>query len=157
VQTFKSTLSEKGKELCWDKFRDGKIRILCATDAAGIGCNVPDVEFVVMFKLPRSLSVLSQRWGRAGRDRTISATCLLFVPKWAFRPKENDFLAGKKETKADTERRKGLEKPLENFVNSGERLESSHVFTILTAVRLCSCFLLIIFPPCHQFEHLFQP
>ncbi|KAJ7432676.1 P-loop containing nucleoside triphosphate hydrolase protein [Mycena galericulata] len=39
VQTFKSTVSEGAKELVWDRFNKGEIRILCATDAAGMGCN----------------------------------------------------------------------------------------------------------------------
>ncbi|KAI0061126.1 P-loop containing nucleoside triphosphate hydrolase protein [Artomyces pyxidatus] len=83
VQTFKSTSSEAGKKLTWEKFGDGRIRILCATDAAGMGCNVGDVEYVAMFNTPSSISVLVQRWGRAARNRTINGTCLLFVPKWA--------------------------------------------------------------------------
>ncbi|KAI0038104.1 P-loop containing nucleoside triphosphate hydrolase protein, partial [Auriscalpium vulgare] len=85
VQTFKATSSERAKELTWKQFSEGHIRILCATDAAGMGCNVADVEYTVIFDVPKSLSVLVQRWGRAARKRTINGTCLLFVPKWAFR------------------------------------------------------------------------
>ncbi|KAJ3907934.1 P-loop containing nucleoside triphosphate hydrolase protein, partial [Lentinula edodes] len=61
-------MSERAKERCWTDFSSGKIRIICATDAAGMGCSVPDVQFSVVFGLPSSLSVLLQRWGRAGRD-----------------------------------------------------------------------------------------
>ncbi|KAI0317120.1 P-loop containing nucleoside triphosphate hydrolase protein, partial [Amylostereum chailletii] len=85
VQTFKSTSSEKAKAKIWDSFKSGQIHILCATDAAGMGCNVPDVEYVAVFNVPRSLSVLMQRWGRAGQSRVVKGTCLLFVPKWVFR------------------------------------------------------------------------
>ncbi|KAF8962190.1 P-loop containing nucleoside triphosphate hydrolase protein, partial [Flammula alnicola] len=85
VQTFVGLTSEAGKALTWDQFRLGHYRILCATDAAGMGCNVPDVAFVGLFCVPRSLSVLVQRWGRAGRNRNTQATCALFVQKWAFR------------------------------------------------------------------------
>ncbi|KAI0308418.1 P-loop containing nucleoside triphosphate hydrolase protein, partial [Amylostereum chailletii] len=79
VRTFKSTSSERAKALIWDEFKNGQTRILCATDAAGMGCNVPDVQYVALFNAPKSLSVLMQRWGRAGRSRAISGTCLLFV------------------------------------------------------------------------------
>ncbi|KAI0691454.1 P-loop containing nucleoside triphosphate hydrolase protein, partial [Cerioporus squamosus] len=85
VYAFSSSLSEKAKRRDWDAFALGEVRILCATDAAGMGCNVPDIRYVVVFHPPPSLSVLAQRWGRAGRDRTTPAVCLLLVPKWAFR------------------------------------------------------------------------
>ncbi|KAI0308564.1 P-loop containing nucleoside triphosphate hydrolase protein, partial [Amylostereum chailletii] len=79
VQTFKSPTSEPGKALTWDEFRVGRCQILCATDAAGMGCNVPDVQYVVCFKVTQSLAVLAQRWGRAGRRRDVEGTCILLV------------------------------------------------------------------------------
>lgn len=121
VQTFKSTVSETAKQLVWDRFKNGEIRILCATDAAGMGCNVADVQYTVLSSLPDSLSPLSQRWGRTGRSRSVLGTCILLVPKWAFRPEPVDPAAPqkKKETKADADRRKKLPEPVENFVNAG--------------------------------------
>lgn len=86
VHVFSSDLSEKGKQQCWAHFKKGETRILCATDAAGMGCNVLDVKYVVTFGILKSLSTVGQRWGRAGRDRTTQSVCLLLVPKWAFRP-----------------------------------------------------------------------
>ncbi|KII94571.1 hypothetical protein PLICRDRAFT_78736, partial [Plicaturopsis crispa FD-325 SS-3] len=85
VQAFSSDLSEEGKQKCWDGFSSGRIRIVCATDAAGMGCNVPDVRYSIIFGCPKSLAVIAQRWGRAGRDRLTAATCILLVPSWAFR------------------------------------------------------------------------
>ncbi|KAJ7829512.1 P-loop containing nucleoside triphosphate hydrolase protein, partial [Mycena olivaceomarginata] len=79
VQTFKSTLSEAAKELVWDRFNKGEIRILCATDAARMGCNVADVMFTILCSLTESVSVLSQRWGRTGQNRSILGTCILLV------------------------------------------------------------------------------
>jgi superfamily II DNA helicase RecQ len=123
VQTFKSTVSEAAKELVWDRFKKGEIRILCATDAAGMGCNVPDVEYTVLCSLTKSASVLAQRWGRTARDRSILGTCILLVPRWAFRPEPVDDTASapkkKPETKTDAENRKKLPKPMEEFVNAG--------------------------------------
>ncbi|KAI0063039.1 hypothetical protein BV25DRAFT_1768027, partial [Artomyces pyxidatus] len=66
-------------------FRSGAIRVLYATDAAGMGCNVPNVAYVALFTDPSTFSTLVQRWGRAGWDRKINGTCLLFLPAWAFR------------------------------------------------------------------------
>jgi len=61
VYAFSSDLSSEGKERLWELFRKGVIRVLCATDAAGMGCNVPDVTVVASFGVPRSLSALNQR------------------------------------------------------------------------------------------------
>lgn len=126
VQTFKSTVLEPAKELVWDRFKSGEIRILCATDAAGMGCNVPDVDYTVLPSLPKSASPLGQRWGRTARNRAILGTCILLVPRWAFRPEpevEAGATAGgpkkKPETKSDLENRKKLAKPIEEFVNAG--------------------------------------
>ncbi|KAF9060847.1 P-loop containing nucleoside triphosphate hydrolase protein, partial [Rhodocollybia butyracea] len=79
VYPFSSDMSETGKQKCWDRFGEGIIRIVCATDAAGMGCSIPDVKYSVIFGLPSSLSVVIQRWGRAGRDRTTPGVCLLLV------------------------------------------------------------------------------
>ncbi|KAE9393844.1 hypothetical protein BT96DRAFT_828606 [Gymnopus androsaceus JB14] len=53
-------MSEKSKQKCWDKFTSGKLQIICATDAAGMGCSIPDVKYSVIFGLPSSLSVIIQ-------------------------------------------------------------------------------------------------
>jgi superfamily II DNA helicase RecQ len=121
VQTFKSTLSEAAKESVWDRFQRGEIRILCATDAAGMGCNIPDVMYTILCFLPPSVSPTSQRWGRTARDRSILGTCILLVPRWAFRPEPVDTNFGPKkvETKADAEHRAKLGQPMEAFVNAG--------------------------------------
>ena len=47
VHAFSSDISEKRKKAAWVKFQDGGYRILCAMDAAGMGCNVPDIKYVV--------------------------------------------------------------------------------------------------------------
>ncbi|KAF8164510.1 P-loop containing nucleoside triphosphate hydrolase protein, partial [Mycena galopus ATCC 62051] len=79
VQTFKSTLSEAAKEQVWDRFNKGDIRILCATDAAGMGCNVGDVMYTILCWPPESPAVATQRWGRTARKRSIFGTCILLV------------------------------------------------------------------------------
>ncbi|KAF8198718.1 P-loop containing nucleoside triphosphate hydrolase protein [Mycena galopus ATCC 62051] len=70
VVAYSSGISEAAGKDVWEGFSSGRYRILCATDAAGMGCNAPDVEYSIVFECPRSLAVLVQRWGRAGRSRT---------------------------------------------------------------------------------------
>ncbi|KAJ7232885.1 hypothetical protein C8J57DRAFT_1382996, partial [Mycena rebaudengoi] len=56
----------------WKGFMNGTYRIICCTEAAGMGCNVPDVKITVIIgspKCPRSLSIVAQRWGRTARGQ----------------------------------------------------------------------------------------
>ncbi|KZS96884.1 P-loop containing nucleoside triphosphate hydrolase protein [Sistotremastrum niveocremeum HHB9708] len=85
VVPYSSIGSELFKTDVWEQLNSGKIRILCATEAAGMGCNVPDIDLtVVVGQSLTSLSVLVQRWGRAGRKREMKAKCVLLMPEWAF-------------------------------------------------------------------------
>lgn len=86
VYAYSSDLSTEGKDLIWERFHRGEIKILCCTDAAGMGCNEPDVDLTAVAGDPKSISAVAQRWGRAARGRTHQGTCLLLAPKWAFRP-----------------------------------------------------------------------
>ncbi|KAJ7117027.1 P-loop containing nucleoside triphosphate hydrolase protein [Mycena epipterygia] len=60
--------------------RDGKIRILCCTDAVGMGCDMRNIFRVVLWKLPPSFCALAQRSGRAVRDFDELGEAILFVP-----------------------------------------------------------------------------
>lgn len=128
VQAFSSDMSEAAKKRCWELFTTGEIRIICATDAAGMGCNIPDVKYIISFGIPKSVGTVAQRWGRAGHDRKTESVCLLLVPKWAFRPGKPAVPAhiqhlqrGRQkglETKADTLKRARLDPSLELFINT---------------------------------------
>jgi ATP-dependent DNA helicase RecQ len=61
-------------------YADGRIRILIATNAFGMGIDHPDVRLVVHFHMPANLDSLYQEMGRAGRDGAES-TCLMLYAK----------------------------------------------------------------------------
>jgi hypothetical protein len=67
-----------GRKHVMEMFRQGLLSILCATECVGMGADIPDIDLVVLFKVPANVMTLVQRIGRAGRGRQ-HARAILFV------------------------------------------------------------------------------
>ena len=70
-------MDESERTRVQDAFADGALRVVCATNAFGMGIDRPDIEAVVHFEIPGSLEAYYQEIGRGGRDgRRADATLL---------------------------------------------------------------------------------
>jgi ATP-dependent DNA helicase RecQ len=77
--SFHAGLESPKKKQVQEAFLRGQPRVVCATNAFGMGIDKPDIRLVLHFDLPGSLEAYVQEVGRAGRDGLPAEALLLFV------------------------------------------------------------------------------
>ncbi|KAI0806299.1 P-loop containing nucleoside triphosphate hydrolase protein [Irpex lacteus] len=120
IRPFNATLSKEYRNIAMAKFREGDIRILVCTDAAGMGINVSDVDVVVQWKLPATLSNFIQRAGRAARGRGRKGLAVLLVEPSAYKV---DLITTPEASTTKRRQRKKKLKPGEKTNTSGTSVE----------------------------------
>jgi ATP-dependent DNA helicase RecQ len=62
-----------------ERFMEGKVDVVVATNAFGMGVDKPDIRNVIHYNIPGSLEALYQEAGRAGRDGLPARCEMLFA------------------------------------------------------------------------------
>ena len=75
---FHAGITQEWKNFRQEQWKKGNIRVICATNAFGMGIDKPDVRVVVHLDLPDSIEGYFQEAGRAGRDEKKSYAVLLY-------------------------------------------------------------------------------
>ena len=71
-------LSNQEKDLRQAEWKSGRVRVMVATNAFGMGIDKPDVRTVIHRDLPDSIEAYFQEAGRAGRDGQTAYAVLLY-------------------------------------------------------------------------------
>ena len=101
---YRGGLGRAARDEAFDAFMGGRVNIVIATNAFGMGVDKPDVRWVFHYDVPDSLDSYFQEIGRAGRDGGDAVANLFY-------------------TEADLGRQKSMSAPV--------RLEVDHVETVL--------------------------
>ena len=80
ARAFHAGLPESDKRHIQEDFIAGKIPVICATNAFGMGIDKKDIRLVIHADIPGSLENYLQEAGRAGRDLQDSECILLYQP-----------------------------------------------------------------------------
>lgn len=67
-EPFHASMTEDRKEEVLDDFRCGRVRVIVASGAFGMGIDIPDIRLIVHMDEPRNMRDYGQASGRAGRD-----------------------------------------------------------------------------------------
>jgi ATP-dependent DNA helicase RecQ len=101
AQAYHAGLPEETRTRVQDAFAAGALRVVCATNAFGMGIDRPDIEAVVHYEVPGSLEAYYQEIGRAGRDGRPAEVTLL----WSYADVHTrEFLIEKEATDEDPRR-----------------------------------------------------
>jgi ATP-dependent DNA helicase RecQ len=99
VGLYHGRLGAADRRTVQDDFMAGRVRVMVATNAFGLGIDKADTRFVLHHQMPSGLDAYYQEAGRAGRDGEEAACTLLFLK--SDKAVQQFFLAGRYPTVED--------------------------------------------------------
>lgn len=78
VGMYHAGMDDQARSQAQDDFMSGKLNLMVATNAFGMGVDKADIRYVVHFDFPGSIEAWYQEIGRAGRDRKPARCLTLF-------------------------------------------------------------------------------
>jgi len=81
AEAFHAGLDAKHKREIIEAFLEGRIPVICATNAFGMGIDKENIRLVLHYEMPGSLENYIQEAGRAGRDMKPARCVLLYDPQ----------------------------------------------------------------------------
>ncbi|EGO30819.1 hypothetical protein SERLADRAFT_412410 [Serpula lacrymans var. lacrymans S7.9] len=79
VNFLNSRCSVRTKKTALQRFREATTRLLVVTEIGGMGLDIPDVELVIQFGVPKSLTNWMQRAGQAAGLHSMQGRAILLV------------------------------------------------------------------------------
>jgi len=64
-----------------ENFRQNKLDVIFATNAFGMGIDIPDIRVVIHFMIPESVEQYYQEIGRAARDKAAANAYIMYSNK----------------------------------------------------------------------------
>ena len=83
VAAIHGDLTQREREKTLQRFRDGDLHVLIATNVAARGLHIEDISHVINYDLPEDADVFTHRIGRTGRAGK-SGVAITFVGEWDF-------------------------------------------------------------------------
>ncbi len=71
-------LSKRDRDIAQNNWMDGKVQVIVATNAFGMGIDKPNVRYVVHTYIPATIEAYFQEAGRAGRDGNRAYAVILY-------------------------------------------------------------------------------
>ncbi len=110
AEAYHAGLDDDERVRVQNAFASGRARVVCATNAFGMGIDRPDVEAVIHFEIAGSLEAYYQEVGRGGRDGRPADAILL----WNYADvRTREFFIEREDTEGDLLRRREPLEPAE--------------------------------------------
>ncbi|HSG67313.1 MAG TPA: DEAD/DEAH box helicase [Bacteroidales bacterium] len=117
-------LSQSQRDYVMNRFRNGNLQMLVATDVAARGLDVNDLTHVINYNLPDDLEVYIHRSGRTGRAGKSGTSISIVHTRETKKVKDLEKIIGKSfKRKAIPEGREICKKQLFNLIDKVEKVE----------------------------------